>query len=259
MDFLEIEVGEDGVCVVRLNRPHALNTLDGELVEGLRSVFCDLADRADVRAIVLTGAGERAFCVGADLKERAGMSEAEVSRRIADYARSFRAIERCPKPVVCAINGYAFGGGLELALTADLRVCGEDTKIGLTEATLGIIPGAGGTQRLPRLIGTSRAKELIFTGARITGARAAEIGLVDHAVPAAEVLSTALDLARRTLKCAPIALAQAKAAIDAGMQTDLETGLRLESACYAVTIPTEDRLEGLAAFREKRPPEFKGR
>jgi enoyl-CoA hydratase/carnithine racemase len=256
---IQVEVDADGICVARLNRPGALNTLDGALVEALRVTFSDLADRRDVRAIVLTGAGERAFCVGADLKERAGMTEAQVSRRIADYARAFRAIERCPKPVICAINGYALGGGLELALTADLRVCGEQTKVGLTEATLGIIPGAGGTQRLPRLIGASRAKELIFTGARITGARAAEIGLVDRAVPAAEVLPVALDLARQTLKCAPIALAQAKAAIDGGLQADLETGLRLEAACYAITIPTEDRLEGLAAFKEKRAPEFKGR
>ena len=257
-DTLRRELGEDGVCVITLDRPQAMNALNGELVNHLWHTFTSMRHDPAVRAVVLTGAGDRAFCVGADLKERREMSERQVRERIDAYAGCFRAIETLPKPVICAINGYAFGGGLELALACDMRVVGIETLVGLTELRLGIIPGAGGTQRLPRLIGAARAKELIFTGARITGARAAELGVVNDAVAQDAVMTRALELARATLHSAPIALAQAKIAIDAGMQTDLTTGLEIESRAYAITLPTKDRLEGLAAFKEKRPPVFTG-
>lgn len=253
------EVDAQGICTITLNRPDALNSLNGELVDFLWHTFYELAYEDNVRVVILTGAGEKAFCAGADLKERSTMSEADVSRRIDDYGKCFGAIESLPKPVICAINGYAFGGGLELALCADIRLVASETKVGLTELKLGIIPGAGGTQRLPRLIGASRAKELIFTGARITGERAAELGIANEAVPRDQLLVRANEMATQMLTSAPIALAQAKIAIDAGLQADLATGLRIESRAYAVTIPTEDRREGLAAFREGRKPEFSGR
>ncbi len=253
------QVDDDGLCTVTLNRPGAMNSLDGELVGQLWHAFYELRHDDDVRVVILTGAGDRAFCAGADLKERQSMSESEVRKRIDDYRGCFGAVDQLPKPVICAINGYAFGGGLELALACDIRVVDETTKLGLTETRLGIIPGAGGTQRLPRLIGASKAKELIFTGARITGKEALEWGIANYAVPADELMDKARELGKRMLGSAPIALQQAKIAIDAGMQADLATGLEIESRAYAVTLPTEDRQEGLAAFREKRTPDFKGK
>ena len=255
---LRVETDQRGLCVVTLNRPESLNALNSELVSRLGEVFTELAYDDAVRAVVLTGAGEKAFCAGADLKERATMTPAQVRQRIDDYGRCFGAVASLPKPVLCAINGYAFGGGLELALCADLRLMAEHTEVGLTELKLGIIPGAGGTQRLPRLIGTARAKELIFTAERVGAERALALGLVTEIAPGPELLERALKLAARTLGCAPIALAQAKIAIDAGMQTDLATGLLLESRAYAVTLPTRDRQEGLAAFKERRAPNFTG-
>jgi methylglutaconyl-CoA hydratase len=255
-DVLLCETDPQGICTLTLNRPGQLNALNGPLVDALHDTFIALAYDPDVRVVILTGAGPKGFCAGADLKERAGMSPMQVRKRIDDYARCFAAIESLPKPVICAINGYAFGGGLELAMTADMRVMSSATKIGLTELKLGIIPGAGGTQRLPRLIGMARAKEMIFTAARIDSQRALDIGLINAHAPPEALLQTARELAERTLACAPIALAQAKVAINAGMQTDLATGLQIESRAYAVTIPTRDRLEGLAAFKEGRPPRF---
>ena len=250
---------QDGICTITLNRPAQLNALDGALVQALEDAFTELAYDAQVRVIILTGSGQRAFCAGADLKERASMSAAQVQRRLDDYGRCFGAIERCPKPVLCAINGAAFGGGLELALACDLRLMSEQARVGLTEVKLGIIPGAGGTQRLPRLIGPARAKELIFTGARVDAQRALALGLVNDVAPPHALLERAYALAAQMLDSAPIALAQAKIAIDAGLQADLQTGLQLEARAYAVTLPTEDRAEGLAAFAQRRRPEFRGR
>lgn len=252
-------VDEQGICTLTLNRPGQLNALNGELVRALWDTFYELAYQDEVRVVVLTASTEKAFCVGADLKERKTMSEVEVRQRIDDYGRCFGTIASLPKPTICAINGYAFGGGLELALACDLRIMRQDTRVGLTELKLGIIPGAGGTQRLPRQIGLSRAKQMIFTGARLDGAQAKDWGVVDEIASAQELLPTAYALAAQMLDSAPIALAQAKLAIDAGMQTDLETGLKLESRAYAVTIPTQDRLEGLAAFAEGRKPRFTGK
>jgi enoyl-CoA hydratase/carnithine racemase len=253
------QVRDDGICVVTLDRPDAMNSLNGDLVNLLWHEFYQMRHDDDVRVVILTGAGDKAFCAGADLKERREMSEAEVRQRIDDYRGCFGAVDDLPKPVICAINGYAFGGGLELALCADIRLVASETKVGLTETRLGIIPGAGGTQRLPRLIGASKAKELIFTGARVGGEEAAELGIANHAVPRDELLDAALEMAEDMLLSAPIALQQAKIAIDSGMQCDLTTGLEIESRAYAVTIPTEDRKEGLEAFREKREPNFQGK
>ncbi|MEM1347684.1 MAG: enoyl-CoA hydratase-related protein [Myxococcota bacterium] len=257
-DTIRTEIDDEGICTVTLHRPKALNAMNGELVDFLWHTFYELSYEPRARVIVLTGSGAKAFCVGADLKERAGMSEAAVAKRIDEYGKCFGAIEHVSKPVICAINGYAFGGGLEMALACDLRVMAEDTRVGLTELKLGIIPGAGGTQRLPRLIGPSRAKELIFTGARIDAPRALELGLVDRVAPKGQVVGVAKELARAMLDSAPLALAQAKIAINQGIQADLGTGIQLESRCYATLLDTQDRVEGLNAFKEGRKPEFKG-
>lgn len=248
----------DGVCILTMNRPDAMNSMNGALVEALHDTFLELRTDSSVRVVVLTGAGPKAFCAGADLTERRTMSDSAVQRRIFDYARAFRLIEELNKPVIAAINGYAFGGGLEIALACDLRIVASETKIGLTETRLGIIPGAGGTQRLPRVVGEALAKELIFTARRLTGDEALDLGLVSRSVPREQLLDTALELAREIAKAAPIALEQAKIAIHSGMQADLATGLEIEARCYQATIPTKDRLEGLAAFKEKRAPEWKG-
>jgi enoyl-CoA hydratase/carnithine racemase len=257
-ETIRTSTDDEGVCTVTLNRPDALNAMNGELVDFLWHTFRSLRHDDDVRVVILTGAGDKAFCVGADLAERREMSEDDTRERLDDYRGAFDAIADLPKPVICAINGYAFGGGLEMALCCDIRVVNRETKVGLTETKLGIIPGAGGTQRLPRLIGEAQAKELIFTGRRISGEKATSIGLANRAAEPGDVREAARELAGDMLDSAPIALAQAKRAIDAGMQTDLATGLDIEKAAYEVTLPTEDRQEGLEAFKEGRDPDFKG-
>jgi enoyl-CoA hydratase/carnithine racemase len=258
-DVILEEVDDHGVCVLTLNRPDTMNSMNGELVNAMAQTFYALDARDDVRVVVLTGAGDKAFCAGADLKERRDMSDAEVTQRLRDYRTTFRAIEQTGKPVICAINGYAFGGGLEIALACDLRLMAQETKIGLTETRLGIIPGAGGTQRLPRIVGVAKAKELIFTAKRLDADEALSIGLVNRVCPRESLLVEARVLGREIAQAAPIALAQAKTAIQRGVEVDLETGLEIEAQCYAVTIPTQDRMEGLEAFAEKREPEWKGR
>lgn len=187
------------------------------------------------------------------------MSEVEVQQRLRDYRVAFRALETVNKPVICAINGYALGGGLEIALACDIRIVAEEAQVGLTELRLGIIPGAGGTQRLPRIVGVAKAKELIFRAARLSGSEAVAVGLASQAVPRANLLEAARSMAAEIAKSAPIALAQAKTAIANGTQVDLETGLELEAQAYGVTIATADRLEGLAAFAEKRAPSWQGK
>lgn len=253
------EVDSDGICTLTINRADAMNAMDGALVRRVWQTFLELEARDDVRVVILTAAGERAFCVGADLKERKSMSAAEVEQRLRDYRHTFRALEGCSKPVICAINGFALGGGLEIALACDLRVLAAEAVVGLTETRLGVIPGAGGTQRLPRIVGIAKAKELVFTAARLDAAEALRIGLVHRVAPRAELLNTARELAKQIVLAAPIALRQAKIAMTRGLEVDLETGLEIEAQCYAATIPTEDRLEGLAAFAEKRPPQWCGK
>jgi methylglutaconyl-CoA hydratase len=198
------------------------------------------------------------FCAGADLKERTKLTEAETAAYVQEIGRAFTELEDLPMPVIAVIEGAAMGGGLELALAADLRVAGAKAQLGMVETALAIIPGAGGTQRLPRLIGVSRAKELIFTARRISAEEAGRLGLVDRVVTAGEALDAALALAREILPNGPLALRLAKQAVNGGIALNLSSGLALEQACYAQVIPTKDRQEGLAAFREKRPPRFRG-
>lgn len=208
-----------------------------------------------VRAVVLTGAGDKAFCAGADLKERVGMSEADVLRFLGDLRTNFRLIERSPCVFIAYLNGVAFGGGTELALTCDIRVASPTAELGLTEVKLGIIPGGGGTQRLTRLVGRGRAKEIILTGRRVSATEALSLGLVERLGGP----DAAMALAKEIVVNAPIAVAAAKAAIDDGEHLPIDEALALEHRKYALTLSTEDRLEGLNAFAAKRPPKFVGR
>jgi enoyl-CoA hydratase/carnithine racemase len=211
------------------------------------------------RVVVLTGAGEQAFCAGADLKERAGMSETEVRSFLVQLGRTLRALERSDCIFIAALNGAALGGGTELALACDFRVAAPTAELGLTEVQLGIIPGGGGTQRLPRLVGPARAKDLILSGRRINAAEALAIGLVQRLAPEGRLLEVALGLADQVASNAPLAVAAAKHAVEEGLTLSLDDALTLEHRYYEIVLASEDRLEGLAAFAEKRAPRFKGR
>lgn len=246
------------IAVITLNRPEAANALSLKMLGELREIQQQLKFNKSIRCVIVTGAGEKAFCAGADLKERAKMNETEVRQTVSLIGETINEFEQLPQPVICALNGVAFGGGLELALASDIRIASTTAKMGLTETSLAIIPGAGGTQRLPRLIGKGRAKELIFTARRITAVEAEQIGLVEHVVQSEELLNKAVEIAQQIIVNGPIAVAQAKVAINRGMEVDLATGLKIEQMAYEITIPTKDRLEGLQAFREKRKPVYKG-
>lgn len=251
--------GEDaGLVLLGLDRPAAKNALGRQLLGEFQDALAALAMDRAARVVVVHSLVPGVFCAGADLKERAGMSQPEVARFVKGLRAAFTALEDLPLPTIAALEGAALGGGLEMALACDLRVAGADAKVGLPETGLAIIPGAGGTQRLPRLIGRSKAKELIFTGRRLGAGDARALGLVDHAVPAGQALDRALALAREILPNGPIALRAAKAAIDRGLDAGRDAGLAIERACYAEVIPTKDRLEGLAAFKEKRKPVYRG-
>jgi len=249
----------DGVAFVTLNRPEAANAFSRALINELGAALSSLRDEGAVRAVVLTGAGDKAFSAGADLNERRGMSLDDTRAFVRELNRLMDQVAAFPRPVIAAINGVAFGGGLELALACDIRLAADRAEVGLTETRLGIIPGAGGTQRLPRLTGVAVAKELILTGRRIGAARARELGIVAEVVPAADLPAAAARLAADVAACGPLALSQAKLAIDGGLDLPLAAGLALEQSCYEVVLGSDDRNEGLAAFAEKRPPAFKGR
>jgi enoyl-CoA hydratase/carnithine racemase len=234
------------------------NSLTVALLRELRArVEAAAADRS-LRAVVLTGAGDRAFCAGADLKERARMTAEEVHGFHAAVRDGFGGIERAPQPFVAALNGAALGGGLELALACDLRVAAEGAEVGLPEVALGIIPGAGGTARLPRMVGIARAKDLILTGRRVGAAEALAMGLVSRVAPAARLREEALALAGQVARNAPLSLRQAKRAVDGGFHLPLEEALALENRLYQDCLASRDRVEALRAFAEKRPPSFTG-
>lgn len=241
---------------VTINAPERRNALGRAVVEGIRDVAARVAGEKAVRAVILHGAGDKAFCAGADLKERQGMAQPEVRAFVTLLNDTFNAVANSPKVWIAAIHGACLGGGLELALCCDLRVARAGSLMGLPEARLGIIPGAGGTQRLPRLIGVARAKELILTGSRHSAEHMAGLGVVNRV--ADDHLAAAEELAAEVCKCAPISLTQAKRAVDKGWDLHMEAALNHERSCYDVTIPTQDRLEGLKAFAERRAPDYKG-
>ena len=249
---------KDGIILLTLNRPGVMNSLSFDLLRALQQEVEAIRFMPDVRVVIITGAGEKAFCSGADLKERATMSPAQVKEYILTIRNLFTAIEYLNKPVIAAVNGIALGGGTELALASDIRIVSKTALMGLTETRLAIIPGAGGTQRLPRLVGKGKAKELIFTGRRVGADEALSIGLANQICESDQLLAEAGKMAAMILETGPIAIEQAKYAINYGLETDLSTGLAIESNAYWVCIPTQDRLEGLAAFREKRKPVYKG-
>ncbi|MGG4397735.1 enoyl-CoA hydratase [Paenibacillus thiaminolyticus] len=248
----------NGIVLMTLNRPEAANALSIQMLEQLRDAAAECKFDRSVRCIVVTGAGEKAFCAGADLKERAGMDMNRVRRTVTMIRETINDVEALPQPVIAAVNGAAVGGGMELALACDIRIASDTATFALAETSLGIIPGAGGTQRLPRLIGKGRAKELIFTARKIDANEARDIGVAEVVAPPESLLDKALEIAGHIVRNAPIAVAQAKFAIDKGYDADLSTGLAIEQHAYDVTIPTKDRSEGLQAFKEKRPPIFKG-
>ena len=240
-----------GVATIRLDRP-PMNVLNSVLQEQLRAAAQQVTDDPSVRAVVIYG-GEKVFAAGADVKEFLTRDHAQMTRDAARLTSAFDTVARIPKPVIAAVTGYALGGGCELALTADFRVSADDAKWGQPEILLGIIPGAGGTQRLPRLIGPAKAKDLIFTGRFVDADEALELGLVDAVVPAAEVYRTAVTMAAKFAKGPALALAAAKAAIDGGLDGDLSSGLRLESPLFASLFATEDRMTGMRSFLERGP------
>ncbi|SDE54019.1 Enoyl-CoA hydratase/carnithine racemase [Priestia aryabhattai B8W22] len=255
---VQVEKQSNGIAVITLYRPEAANALSKQMLKELQTIIYELKHNPDIRVVILTGAGEKAFCAGADLKERKGMSENEVKQAVRFIHLIVNEVALLPQPVIAAINGVAFGGGLELALACDLRIGALEAKVGLTETSLGIIPGAGGTQRLPRLIGSGKAKEIIFSAKRLTAEEAESIGILEYVVPREKLIQKAHEIAETMAKNAPLALIQSKIAINSGMEVDLCTGLKLEELAYNALISTEDRLEGLRAFTEKRSPQYKG-
>lgn len=256
---IQVEKRSDGIAIVTLNRPDAANALSKEMLSDLSQIMDDLKYNQEIRVVILTGAGEKVFCAGADLKERKDMTEKEVKQAVQSIGVIINKVGGLPQPVIAVLNGVAFGGGLELALACDLRIAATEAKVGLTETSLGIIPGAGGTQRLPRLIGLGKAKELIYSAKRLTAEEAEAIGILEYVVPREELLEKALDVAKSMAKNAPLALIQAKIAINNGVEVDLATGLKIEELAYNELIQTEDRVEGLKAFAEKRTPKYKGK
>jgi len=250
---------KDQFCLLKLNRPEALNALNTQMAVDLMAVAQELALDRDTWVIGLTSTSDKSFGVGADLKERKNMTAEEIARQRVLFLRSMAAIKALPQPLIAGVKGFALGGGFELALSADIIIAGENAQFGLPEVRVGLIPGNGGTQLLPRLIGSNRAKEMIFTGKRINAQEALAMGIVSKIVPVDQVEEAVRALAKEILANAPVAVRQTKKAIDLGMNADLNTGLQIENEAYNVNLVTEDRQEGIRAFNEKRPPRWQGR
>ena len=249
----------DGVGTITLNRPDVHNAMNEAMRRDLYACFAGLITDDSVRVVVVTGSGDKAFSAGADIRE---FTAPQVPTQFRESRRrvEFRSLmERCPQPIIAAIGGYAFGGGLELALACDIRIASADSRLGLTEIDLAIIPGGGGTQRLPRVVGRGKALEMILTGMRVPAAEALRIGLVERVVPVAELLSSAQALARQIADKAPIALRYAKESVVGGLGLPLADGVRLENDLSTLLRTTEDRVEGAKAFVEKRKPKSSGK
>jgi enoyl-CoA hydratase len=254
-----VEKRDDGVAVVTIDRPDALNALDRVTLQELRDRLRELAPDTDARVVVLTGAGDRAFAAGADIKEMTEMTVLEGHAWGALGHECCRLLESMPKPALAAVNGFALGGGCELALACDIRYASEQAKFGQPEINLAVIPGWGGTQRLARAIGPALAKDLILTGRTVDAAEALRLGLVSAVYPAGELLERVLETASSLAKKSPVALSAAKDATNRALQGDLAAGLSYEALLFAALFATEDQKEGMRAFAEKREPRFKGR
>jgi len=256
----ELSAPDSGILELRLERPEVKNAINWDVMRRLRSAIEKIQADSMAKVALVASSVPGAFCAGADLKERKLMSSSEVG----EYARSLRSIfssfEALPIPTIAVIEGAALGGGLELALSCDLRICGENAVLGMPETGLAIIPGAGGTQRLPRIVGRSRAKELILTGRRCVAAEAVMMGLANYCVPAGEAYQKALDIAREITQKGPLGIRMAKKAINQGMEVaDMPSALAVEGECYEQLLHTQDRLEALVAFSEKRKPVYMGK
>ena len=250
---------EEGIGWLTLNRPHRLNTLTSDMVNEVHSVLDDFEADRDIKCIVITGAGDKAFSAGADVTAFQGLTPATAVEASAKGQALYSRLEKINKPVIACINGYALGGGLEMAIACDFRVASENAEMGQTESNLGLIPGWGGTQRLVRIIGLPKAKELIMLGNRITADEAARIGLITKVVPKAKLQEETVALARKLADGPPVALRLAKETINFGTQVPLDIGLKLEAEAFGIALSTKDVMEGVSAFMSKRKPEFKGK
>jgi enoyl-CoA hydratase len=253
------ELGADGVALVTINRPEKLNALSAAVVLELQDAFERIAGDPHVRAAIVTGAGDKAFVAGADIAELAALSAVEAREYAARGQRVFRLVETCGKATVAAVNGYALGGGLELAMACSVRFAVENARLGQPEVKLGIIPGYGGTQRLPRIVGRGRALEMLLSGEPVTAAEAHRIGLVNAVAPQAELLAYSRGWLAKVLANGPLALKLILEAVDVGLDSGLDAGLRFEAAAFGVSAASEDRREGTRAFLEKRKPAFAGK
>lgn len=259
MSFVTLEMLTQSIARLTLNRSEAANAMSVQLLNELNEKLDEIAKNFDIRVVLLTGAGEKAFCAGADLKERKEMTDQEVIETVNLIGAVVNKVELLPQPVIAVLNGVAFGGGLELALACDIRLASEHVSVGLTETSLGIIPGAGGTQRLPRLIGIGKAKSLIYSARRLHAQEAVDYGILEALYSPEKLQEEAIEYAMKIAKNSPLALRQAKVAINQGVEVNLQTALQIESLAYRTLIPTEDRLEGLRAFQERRAPQYTGK
>jgi enoyl-CoA hydratase/carnithine racemase len=258
MSLVELAI-EGHVATVTLNRPEALNAISSEVANELAGAFLQAAAQPDAWVMVLAAAGDRAFCVGADLKERNRLDDQGWMRNRVFMRSMFDSLRAVPQPTIASVFGFTLGGGFELALCCDLVVAAEDAVFGLPEATVGIVPGGGATQLLPRKLGVSRAKELIFTGRRLDAARAFELGLVERVASRDMLRSATTELAQDICRSSPVAVREAKLAIDRGIGLPLDAGLELEDLAWRRNVASDDRREGIAAFNDKRAPGWKGR
>lgn len=257
---LRIAIAADRVAVLTLNRPEAMNAMNTAMMAELRDVFMSLyVDPNAIACLVMTGEGDKGFCTGADLKERKGMSDDTWRRQHAILEQAIRAMIDCPVPMIAAVNGAAYAGGMELALACDFAYAADHAKFALTEVTLGIMPGAAGTQNLPRAVGVRRAKEIVLSGTPFGASDALQWGVVNRVVPLAELMPAALAVARKIASNAPVSVRQAKKALDKATELDRSSGYAFEIEAYNRTVVTEDRQEGITAFNEKRKPTYKGR
>ncbi len=250
---------EEGIGWITLNRPHRLNTLTSEMIDEIHDALDGFEAEKEIKCIVITGAGDRAFSAGADVTAFTGLTPATAVDASMKGQRLFTRLENFGKPVIASLNGYALGGGLELASACDFRLASENSELGQPETNLGLIPGWGGTQRLVRLVGLAKAKEMIMLGGRISAEEAARIGLVNRIVPKAKLTEETVALARKLADGPPIALKLAKEALNFGTQVPLDIGLRLEAEAFGIVLSTKDVMEGVSAFMSKRKPEFKGK
>ncbi len=258
MDFVKLERGDDGIVLLTIDRQEKLNALNPQVTEEIGQALLDV-EQDEPRAIIVTGAGDRAFVAGADISEMSSMEPLEAKRFTEIGHAAMALLDKSPIPTVAAVNGFALGGGCELALACDIRIAAENALFGFPEVGLGILPGMGGTQRLPRLVGPAIAKELIFSGRRIDAAEAKEIGLVNRVVGEGEALNTARELSAEIAANGPVAVRHAKTAANRSLDVDLISGLEYEADQFALLFATEDAREGMGAFMEKRKPQFEGR